>query len=99
MIKTERKEHVYYTDVAISGKCDNCGADIVEKEDGLYDYFRMITQHSDWGNDSCDTVEANEFCCYDCLMKAIEKYWKSEYPYREDSREMRIVHLSTLDVY
>lgn len=99
MIKSERKECTYFKDVAISGTCDNCGANIVKKEDDLYDYFRTITHHYDWGNDSCESYEAQEFCCWACLMKGIEKYWKSEYPHRSDSREMKILHLSTLSVY
>ena len=67
MINTERKEvtKTYYDEVPVGGTCDMCGKELAPNDSGLYDYYRAVTSHSNWGNDSVDSFEP-----YDTVNKA-----------------------------
>ena len=53
---TELKEVIKREPVVVGIKCDVCGKDIKYKDN----YFRIIMQHHDWGNDSCESIEIFE---------------------------------------
>lgn len=85
MIKTERKtittkrEEESITEAS----CDYClkQLDLVkeqyyncEKDSIVIDkYIELTTSHSDWGNDSVDSIECYQFCCVECCLEWIKK--------------------------
>lgn len=59
-------------------KCDICGK-VIPVGKGRYDeceYYDVMTGHSDWGNDSCDSVEHRDVCP-DCLVGFVADYFKN----------------------
>ena len=45
-------------------------------------YFRVITGHYDWGNDSCDSVEDFDICSQECLAGyMLEHYFPNQKEY------------------
>lgn len=59
--------------------CDECGKEFVaclagHKVECSLVYYDVTLGHSDWGNDSCDSIENNGYCCVDCLRKAFNKW-------------------------
>ena len=48
-------------------ECDLCKKSIV----GLYAH--VMTQHSRWGNDSCDSTEHHDYC-FECVKKVFDSY-------------------------
>ena len=70
--KYEVKERVVTERVLIEEKmfCDICGKEIPKKSE----YWRVSTHHSDWGNDSCESVEHFDVCSQICLMNKFAEY-------------------------
>ena len=59
--------------------CDECGKEVQfyitgHKTYADLEYYDVTTGHDDWGNDSCDSIEHNGYCCADCLRKAFDKW-------------------------
>lgn len=54
-------------------KCDICGKVVPIKKDNDSRYFRVVTGHNDWGNDSCDSVESKDICP-ECIADFTSKY-------------------------
>jgi hypothetical protein len=50
--------------------CDACQKEISDA------YFDVVTSHSDWGNDSIDSVENFDFCSLECLMPHMSAFFK-----------------------
>ena len=60
------------SEIIIDLKCDCCGNIIKEK----YDYYSVTIGHYDWGNDSPDSVQCQDYCSIECLTSAIKKYYE-----------------------
>lgn len=109
MIETERKEvtTTKYEYVPVKGICDGCGKEFATRKyecyssDEDYDYYRIVTNHHNWGNDSCESYEAKDFCCIDCAMKFIRDYWEDKRSYGPGhmTHEMQIEHKFRLEEY
>ena len=85
--KYEMKAHIVTEKVVTSEKryCDFCGKEITEH------YWDLETCHSDWSNDSCDSIEHHDVCSPECLTKAFEQYIDiSNSPYQ--TQEFNVVH-------
>ena len=79
----ERKQIVRYDTTETGIVCDKCNKEYKYKETGMFRehknekrFYEVTIGHRDWGNDSCDSVEHFDFCCYDCLQKFFEEYFK-----------------------
>lgn len=85
MIKTvqiEVEEHIkkHTKEVIDELCCDHCGKSIpfykYDKE--TFKAFEVMTGHHDWGNDSCDSIEYHQFCCIECAVEFIKKFYEEE---------------------
>ena len=108
MIKTERKEvtRTSWEYIPVKGICDRCGKEFVSKAYGpsrvvFYDYYRVVINHHNWGNDSYESYEAKDFCCINCMMKFIQDYWddKRKIVPGHMTHEMKIKHMLQLEEY
>lgn len=54
-------------------ECDICGKRINTSDEDSRRYFRVMSGHSDWGNDSCDSIEYRDVCP-ECLLKLVKEY-------------------------
>ena len=54
-------------------QCDECNKDINETD--IDHYYEVHTSHSCWGNDSIDSHEDLDFCCWKCLTNNLGKYF------------------------
>ncbi len=78
MYITEKKKVTKYLERIIKTKCDVCKREIPNFEPCKREksrFFRVITGHHDWGNDSCDSIKEYEICP-DCIQDFVEKYIK-----------------------
>lgn len=81
--------------------CDKCEKIILNFVDGDSHnkkdarYFRLVTGHHDWGNDSPDSVEVKDLCCETCVTNALADYFEdskdSNTAYFELSRARAVV--------
>ena len=59
-------EEIYKKKRKVVGvRCDKCGEvvpvyDYRERDKSIY--YRVITGHHDWGNDSCDSIDHHDIC-------------------------------------
>lgn len=53
--------------------CDQCG-----KEVDLYHYYDSTTSHNNWGSDSHESVELQDFCSLECVLEYVKKYFIGE---------------------
>lgn len=64
--------------VSSIGECDICGKEFNYKSgvgrEKIASYYRIVTGHYDWGNDSCESVETRDACCDGCLSKFIQDW-------------------------
>lgn len=51
--------------------CDCCGAEITGE------YFRVMTGHHEWGNDSIDSYEHLDYCSINCLLEKANEYYSN----------------------
>ena len=73
-ILSDGVEKVIKTKRMVTGvKCDICGKVMPIKRDNESRYFRVITGHNDWGNESCESIEQKEICP-NCIDKFVSKY-------------------------
>lgn len=71
VIKEEVTETVTHTVDRIKAlKCDVCGKEFTGK------YWDLTTQHSDWGNDSCESIKSFDLCSKECVQKKLDEYFK-----------------------
>jgi predicted nucleic acid-binding Zn ribbon protein len=54
-------------------KCDICGKDIPWHEK----FYHASMGHTDWGNDSVDSIEDFDLCSDECLYEFLGKDWKA----------------------
>lgn len=100
---TETKEitKVVKEEVTIKRICDNCGKEIaISRKTGYgnkYNYFRIATHHSDWGNDSIESYEIYDACCPKCALEMTEKYLTKAYP-GHNTKEIEIEHVRSLEM-
>lgn len=81
VMQSGEKKIKYVTVSEVVGiKCDSCGKVIPTHRntyrDDRYKYYDVMTGHSDWGNDSCDSIEHHDICP-DCLISYIENYFEN----------------------
>lgn len=96
-LSKEAEQVVYRTKRRVeSVTCDICERVITPdpKRADSSRYFRVITGHNDWGNDSCDSIEHYDICPH-CIGSFVAKYalesTGTEY------LEMRNEYLSTIE--
>ena len=98
---TERREvtRVQVEDVLIGRRCDVCGGEIVKEAEfpHWYNYFVIRTHHSDWGNDSIDSLELKDACCAECALKYAGEYIRDAYKRVRDTETIEIEHVNSLE--
>jgi len=57
--------------IRIGFRCDVCRK---EHKDMAKKYWKVTTQHHDWGNDSCESIETFDVCSKECLHKLLDEY-------------------------
>lgn len=99
---TETREVKSLEKVNVGIKCDNCERmyslipikDCIRIRDKEKKFYHVRTGHHDWGNDSIDSVEYYDFCCYKCLHSFFEMYFlrnDSETAYMDIETEVEAV--------
>jgi len=74
------KKIVVMKSCMVGKKCDVCGKDIkptvLPRRYGepFYDYYEVIMQHNDWGNDSVDSYKHFDACSPDCAYTLWKQY-------------------------
>jgi hypothetical protein len=79
MVFTKRKWVNTYVDIRDRVQCDNCNAWI---GNGVL-YYDATTGHTEWGNDSIDSIETHQLCSSECVLEFLNGYFKNlraEYP-------------------
>lgn len=57
--------------------CDVCKKLAPITHDGWWQkYYEVTTGHDDWGNDSCESIEKQQCCSYDCALKVAAQWFK-----------------------
>ena len=78
MIREETREVIQYATVCVGTYCDECKKLIVSlNDDDGFCFYHVRTHHSDWGNDSVDSVSSFDFCSMDCLRSHMEEYFEN----------------------
>lgn len=85
MIKKITKKVMKEVEQTVSsvGICDICGKEF--NYEGSPNkvkracYYHIITGHYDWENDSCDSIEARDACCDECLSRFTQEWLKNKY--------------------
>lgn len=95
---TEEKEVVKKSleKVTTGRRCDFCNKEILPVDGKKYNYFYITTSHSDWGNDSIDSIEYFDACSVECALGLAEKYLKSTNGFR-NTGEIDIKHANWLE--
>lgn len=58
--------------------CDVCKKRVPIIYDGKWQkYYEVMTGHNDWGNDSCDSIDTQQCCSYNCAL-IIATQWFEE---------------------
>ena len=65
------------TAVTVGYCCDNCGVKIYVDSFPM-DWHRFNSNHSAWGNDSCESYESHDVCSANCYISKIKSVVKSE---------------------
>jgi hypothetical protein len=73
----EKKEVTEIKKVTVGYKCDFCN-NTVEAKYLPDSWITIRSQHSEWGNDSCDSVEYNHLCSAKCYLLQVKKLEKKE---------------------
>ena len=71
---TEVEQHI---EVKKQSLCSELHCDVCEKEIKLSNqtsFYRVVSYHYDWGNDSEDSREAFDICSKECLSKHSTDY-------------------------
>lgn len=73
-ILSETTEKIVKIKRNITGiKCDICGEIIPVNKSDESMYFKVVTGHHDWGNDSCESRETIDICP-NCICKFTSEY-------------------------
>lgn len=67
-------------------RCDICGKEITGP------YFEVMTSHSEWGNDSIESIRLIDCCDSTCLHHAVDRYRNDLETY--PSMELQVWHKS-----
>lgn len=67
---TELKEVLKREHVVVGYQCDVCHNKIHD------DYWHLRTGHTDWGNDSVESVRSFDLCSKDCVLAKLLDYFK-----------------------
>ena len=67
--------------------CDVCKSKITRS------YWHLLTQHSDWGRDSIDSLESFDLCSHKCLNEKFLEYLKKS-TNECNSEEFNVEHIS-----
>lgn len=82
--------------VTIGRICDCCREEIKPDRQLLYNYFRVVTSHHDWGNDSIDSIESYDACCAECAW-TMAKVYLEEAEKDRNTMEIEIEHVCRLN--
>ena len=89
------KETIYkVTETLVGIQCDICKERILDTGGPIKPvYYRVTTGHTDWGNDSCESIENYDVCPH-CLTKFMEGYFEKAKgsQYMEIQREVCYKH-------
>jgi hypothetical protein len=66
--------------------CDICNKEIPSKKG----YWRLTTQHHDWGNDSVESIEIFDICSKKCMDKKYDEYMKKSNETEYNTREFEV---------
>jgi len=66
----EQKEVIVKKEVFVSCVCDNCKRE-EHDEDEIDSWFCFSSYHSERWNDSSDSVENYDACCYSCYIDLV----------------------------
>lgn len=55
--------------------CDICGKTIADEKNRYAEYWTLVTGHSDWGNDSCESYDDFDLCSKDCVKEKLNGYF------------------------
>ena len=73
MARIEEEKTITVTKEVIVGfECEICGK-IHNGEKLPEEWFEFTSQHYEWGNDSCDSVEEYTTCSFDCFISKLEE--------------------------
>lgn len=70
MKEYEEKAVPVIKSVLVKITCDICDKEISEEDN----YYEVVTSHSDWGNDSHESLEEFDICSEECLKKQFDEY-------------------------
>ena len=77
--------------------CDVCRKVIADTEKPRAKYWRLMTCHGDWGNDSCESITYFDLCSAYCIEKKLEDYFENcERSYTQEfnlSQEQSFINL------
>ncbi len=68
-------------DVTVKTVCDGCGEEVDGEAPRSWEHF--MSGHSEWGNESCDSVEWHDACSLSCLAEVA----RTELRYMSDPLE------------
>lgn len=98
-LKGEKKEVVIANAYKLAGvKCDVCGR-VIEPPSVLYEcmenehkYYDVTTGHTDWDDDSYDSVEHHDICP-NCINKFVAHYLGNDNAYLSAYIEIETKHV------
>ena len=70
MKKYESKPVIHHEQTLTMIICDTCKSKV---ESDIY--FDVTTRHSNWGNDSVESIEHHDFCSYPCMKEHMDDYF------------------------
>lgn len=84
--------------VPIAMRCDVCGKTIDPKN-----WFWVSTHHSDWGNDSFESLTQYDVCSDECAVKFAKDYLHNAYDAKakgaHNTRVIEIEHQNSIREY
>ena len=96
-IKRTKEVIKHSVEEVITGrKCDICGNDILPVNGNTYNYFYIVTNHFDWGNDSIDSFEYFDACSPACVLKFVKESIEDAYDEYLNTREIKVIHVHDL---
>ena len=78
----------------VERKCDICGK-LIDPSN----WFRIITSHHDWGNDSIESVESRDSCSAACTNEFSNEYINDSYNSSLNTKEINITHMRSIGKY
>lgn len=78
----------------VERKCNICGK-LIDPSN----WFRIITSHHDWGNDSIESVESRDSCSAACTNEFSNEYINGSYSSKFNTKKIEITHMRFIDKY